>query len=181
MRRGIPALLTIGLLVLLAPPARAQAGGGALDGYYRAAAEHFGVGVAEVQILAKWNLPPDEVPVVLFMARRGGISADAVAALRGSGRSWADLGSRYGVHAGLIHVDLPDDTALGPLARAYGEYRGRSSAGWPSIRLEDREVVLLVNLRFLSEAVNRPAADVLGALARTSSAAEAYQALVRGQ
>lgn len=172
-------------LAALAPfsvgaPALAQSPA-ALEGYYRAASEHFGVAVAEVQILAEWGLPSDEVPVVLFMARRGGISADAVAALRDSGRAWADLGSRYGVHAGLLHVELPDGAPLGPLARAYGEYRERGSAGWPSMRLEDREVVLLVNLRFLAEAVNRPPAEVLAALARAGSAADAYQSLVRGQ
>lgn len=180
MRPGIPRLIALVLLLLAAPRAEAQSAA-TLEGYYRAASEHFGVAVAEVQILAEWGLPADEVPVVLFMARRGGISADAVAALRDSGRSWSDLGSRYGVHAGALHVELPEGAALGPLARAYGEYGARGSAGWPGIRLEDREVVLLVNLRFLSEAVNRPPAEVLAVLASAPSAADAYQSLVRGQ
>lgn len=180
MRPGIPLMLALATLLAAAPPAHAQSAA-ALEAYHRAASEHFGVAVAEVQILAEWGLPSDEVPVVLFMARRGGISADAVAALRGSGRNWADLGSRYGVHAGVLHVDLPEGAALGPLARAYGEYRDRGSAAWPGIRLEDREVVLLVNLRFLAEATNRQPAEVLAALASAGSAADAYQSLVRGQ
>lgn len=181
MRPRIAVLPGLSLLLALASGVSAQVSGGALDGYFRAAGEHFGVAAAEVQILAEWDLLPEEVPVVLFMAQRGGISADAVAALRGSGRPWADLGSRYGVHAGLLHVDLPDDAELGPLARAYGEYRSRPSSGWSGIRLEDREVVILVNVRFLAAAVNRPAAEVLAAVARAGSAPAAYEMLVRGR
>lgn len=173
-----PVLLPLVFLAAVAPRAAAQ---DELEGYYRAASEHFGVAVAEVQILAEWNLPPDEVPVVLFMAQRGGISADAVAALRGSGRSWSDLGTRYGVHAGVLHVELPEGAALGPLTRAYGEYRSRSSAGWPGIRLDDAEVVTLVNVRFLADAVDRPAAEVLEALGRAGSAPAAYRMLVVGR
>lgn len=178
MRPRLVSLAPLSCLLLL--PAALPAQDAGVEGYYRAAAEHFGVASSELEILAEWELQPGEVPVVLFIARRGGVSTDAVAALRGAGQSWADLGTRFGVHAGNLHVELPDGTAYGPLARAYGEFDGRPSSGWPSIRLEDREVVLLVNLRFLADAVNRPAADVLDALARSGSAPAAYAALVRG-
>jgi hypothetical protein len=175
-----PALAAAVALAALAPGLRAQGAGEGLDAYYRAAAEHFGVAASEVRILAEWNLAPDEVPVVLFLSRRGGVSADAIAALRRSGKSWADLGTQYGVHAGQLHVSLDEGIDLGPLGRAYGEFRGRPSSGWASIRLEDREVVTLVNLRFLADALNRPHAQVLSALARAGSAPAAYQDLVRG-
>ena len=167
----------VAFLALFAPALTAQG----VDQYYRAAAEHFGVPASEVRIIAEWELPPGEVPVVLFLSRRGGISADAIAALRRNGRSWADLASQYGVHAGQLHVSLDDAVALGPLSRAYEQYRGRPSSGWPSIRLEDGEIVALVNIRFIADALNRPYADVLGALTRAGSAPDAYVLLVRGR
>jgi hypothetical protein len=171
--------LRIGLpLLLAAAPAQAQGG---FDDYFQAAASHFGVPAAEVGILAEWGLDPGEIPVVLFLARRAGVSTDALAALRRSGRSWADLASQYNVHAGHLHVTLDEGIPLGPLTRAYGEYRARGSAGWPAIRLEDSEVVLLVNLRFLADELARPHADVLAALDRGGSAPAAFRILVSGR
>lgn len=175
--RALP--LRIGLPLLLAvAPLRAQ---GEFEDYFRAAASHFGVSASEVGILAEWDIQADEVPVVLFVARRAGVSTDALAALRRSGRSWADLASQYGVNAGHFHVTLDEATPLGPLSRAYGEYRVRASAGWPAIRLEDREIVLLVNLRFLAEELGRSPADVLGALERAGSGPAAFRLLVTGR
>lgn len=168
----------VALSFVLSAPALAAQGG--VDSYYRAAAEHFDVPASEVRIIADWELPPGEVPVVLFLSRRGGISADAVAALRRTGRAWADLASQYGVHAGQLHVSLGDDADLGPLARAYEQYRGRPSSGWPSIRLEDTEIIALVNVRFIADALNRPYADVLAALTRSGSPPDAYVMLARG-
>lgn len=176
-RHPLP-VLVLGFLALLPFRASAQAGG--LDAYYRAAGEHFGVTEGEVQILSDWNLPPEEVPVVLFVARRGGVSADAVAALRRSGKSWADLGSRYGVHAGMLHVELDGAADLGLLAHAYDEYRQQPSSAWPGIRLDDPEIVALVNLRFLMEALRRSPEEVLAAMVRAGSAPDAYRLLVRG-
>lgn len=169
-------------LLLAASPqaAAAQAGSGGLDTYYRAVGEYFGVGVSEVRILAEWRLPPGEIPVVLLVARRGGVSPDAVVALRRSGRAWADLASRYGVHAGQLHVGLSEGAALGPLERAYGEYESKPSSSWPGIRLDDAEFVALVNLRFLSDHLGRPAGPVLQALIRGGAPPEAYRLLVRG-
>ena len=55
----------------------------------------------EVSILADWEIEADEVPVVLFVATRSGVSPEAVVALRDSGQSWGALTARgVGVHCG---------------------------------------------------------------------------------
>ena len=59
--------------------------------YFRSVARYFSLPASEVSILAEWEIAPDEVPVVLFVARRSGVSPEAVVALRDSGQSWASL------------------------------------------------------------------------------------------
>ena len=139
----------------LAPsPALGQeVGPGVREAYFRAVAEHFEVPIGEVTILGDWELEPDEVPVVLFLSSRAGVSPDALIGLRQSGRPWREVASRFGLGVRTFHLPLPEDASLGPLGRAYGEFRGRPSHEWNQIELDDREIISLVNLRVLSEEV----------------------------
>lgn len=181
MRALVPTLLAAAVLASSPSAVAGQSDPGGRDAYLRAVGEHFGVPSAEVMILSEWELPAAEIPVVLFVSRRGGIAPDAVVALRRAGRPWADVGSRYGVHAGLLHVDVGDAADLGALARIYGEYRSRPSSGWPTIRVEDVEMVHLVNLRVLTDVLDLPPARVLAALVSGGSGPDAYRLLVRGR
>lgn len=121
--------------------------------YYRAVAGFFQIPESEIAILAHGGeVPAEEIPVVLFMARRGGVSAEAVVALRGSGRTWPDLAQRFGVGANALHVPLNDPGAstLGPL---YQRFAATPVDQWPTLRLEGGEIVTLVNVRVLSQAL----------------------------
>jgi hypothetical protein len=156
----------LGLVLFLAPfaafPASGQeVGPGVKAAYFRAVAEHFEVSIEEVTIVADWDVEPDEVPVILFLAQRAGVSTDALIGLRRSGRPWGEVASRLGLSVGAFHIPLPEDEELGFLARAYGEFRGRPSRDWNQIELRDLEVIALVNLRVLSEQVGVPALRVL--------------------
>ncbi len=126
---------------------------GVREAYFRAVAEHFEVPIGEVAIVGDWELDPDEVPVVLFLSSRAGVSPDALIGLRRSGRLWREVASRFGLGVRSFHIPLPEDTPLGPLSRAYGEFRGRPSHEWNQIELDDPEIISLVNLRVLSEEV----------------------------
>jgi len=176
--------LSIGVVVLAALGAaplsgQARTAQGGTDGYLRALGEYFRVPAEEVSILTEWNLGSEEIPVVLFLARRGGGSADALVALKRGGQSWFDLGRRYGLDAAAYHVTLPESADAGALASAYQKYRAAPSGSWGGITLQDREVVGLVNLRFLSEFLGVPPARVLDAAGRSGSFVQAYGALQR--
>lgn len=149
--------------------------------YLDAVAEHFNVTPAEVAILSRWGMPVDEIPVVLMVAGSAGVSPDAVAALRRSGRPWSELATRYSLSAARLYVALPETADAGPLARVYGEFRSRPSTAWTSIEVQDNEMIWLVNLKFMSEYMRRPASDVLAAMIRAGSGAQAFDALVRGR
>jgi len=122
--------------------------------YYRAVAGFFSVPESEVAILGHGGeVPAEEIPVVLFMARRGGVSAEAVVALRGSGRTWPDLAQRFGVGANALHVPLNDPSAAGILTPLYQRFTSTPLEQWPTLRFEGSEIVALVNVRVLSQAL----------------------------
>lgn len=122
--------------------------------YFRAVASYFQVPESEVGILAHGgDIAADEIPVVLFVARRGGVSAEAVAALRESGRSWTELAQRFGVSANALHVPLRDPASAGALSAAYQRFDATPMQQWSSVRLESDEIVALVNVRVLAQAL----------------------------
>lgn len=139
----------------------AQAGVEGRDAYFGAVAEFFGLPEAEVAILGAWSLPDEEIPVVLFVARRAGVSPEAVVALRRSGRGWAELARRYDLGAEHFHVPLRDAAAAGVLADAYARYRSLPAGRWGEVALGDAEVVGLVNLKVLVQTLRRSAEEIL--------------------
>lgn len=150
------------------------------DAYFRAVGEYFDLPLQEVTIISEWDLSPDEVPVVLFLAQRAGVSPDALIGVRRGGRPWQEVARRFGVDGRAFHLPLPVDEDLGALSRAYGEFRGRPPAEWPGIRLEDREIVALVNLRVLSEQTGAPPLRVLRVREERGSFVASYPHLIRG-
>jgi len=146
--------------------------------YLRSAANHFGMGEGEVAVLSEGGAAPGEIPVVLHIATRAGVSAEAILALRRSGRSWNDLLRRYGMHAGQLHVVLDPVPREGPLAAAYAAFADRPREAWAVINLPDEAVVALVNLHFLVEYLDLSPDRVAEALTRASSPVEAYRELL---
>jgi hypothetical protein len=146
--------------------------------YYRAVARFFQVPEAEVVILAQWGLPADEIPVVLFLAQRAGVSAEALVALRESGRSWAGLARSYGIGASSLHVPLRDDPSEGALGATYERFRDTPVAQWSTIPLSDADIVALVNVRVLSSALGIPP-DEVAQEAGSGSFVELYARLLR--
>ncbi len=148
--------------------------------FLQAVSEYYRVPVDEVRVLASWGRPAADIPVVLFVAGRGGVSPDAVMALRNAGRGWTEIAGRWQLHAGDFHVALDPSVDAGPLGRVYEEFRARPGTGWPSIQLRDEEVVSLVHLRFLTEYLGVAPGRVLAAMARAGAGPAALQALRRG-
>lgn len=182
MRTTIPLSLAVAGTLALAPqPARAAASeeAPAQEAYFRAVAEYFSLPAEEVFILGEWRISPEEVPVVLYLSRRAGVSADAVMALRRGGASWSALTERYGLGSDIYHVPLREGVDAGSLGRAYGLFRGRPSSEWRGIPLQDAEIVSLVNLRVLSGALDLEPERVLAVRDRTGSYVRALEELVR--
>ncbi|MGI9625380.1 MAG: hypothetical protein ACR2QM_00975 [Longimicrobiales bacterium] len=156
---------------------RGGGGGGAEAGFFRGVAEYYNVAHEEVSVLSEWGLAPAEIPVVLFLAGRVGISPDVVVARRQRGADWIDIARGLGVHAGDLYVRLEGPSGF--LSGAYDRFNSSGPAEWDSVTLTDREVTGLVNVRFISRFLEVPPGDVIRALQTGGSVVQGYTALRR--
>jgi hypothetical protein len=147
--------------------------------YYRAVARYFQMPEGEIAILGNWNLPADEVPVLVFVAHRAGVSAEALVALRESGRSWSELSARYQIGARALHVPLHDASSAGRLSGLYDQFRDTPVDRWGEIRLSSEDIVALVNVRVLSQSLGLTSDEVMRRTATATSFVELYGQLIR--
>lgn len=170
------------LLCLAAPaPLEAQRGGGGDSdeaAFLRAAGEHFDTPRSEVLVLTRWGLSATEIPVVLRLAKRAGVSPDVVVSRRRHGASWMEIAHGYSVHAGDFHV--PIDGSRGFLTEVYERFSARPASQWREISLSDVEVVGLVNIRFLSRKLDVRPEQVVEAMGDGSNIVGAFIRLRRG-
>lgn len=99
-------------------------------------------------VLAQWRLAVGEIPVVLFLAERAGVSPDVVVSRRRRGEDWMAISREYSIHAGDFHVRIEGHAGI--LSNAYERFNARAASEWNEIALSDDEVVGFVNVRFLS-------------------------------
>lgn len=160
--------VAVALLTSITPlhPIRAQDQSvEALDAYFRAVAEFFAIPASEVAILGEWRLPPDEIPVALFIAHEVGVSPEALVALRRSGKGWSELTARYHLEAARFYVPLPSGASAGRLEAVYDRYRTVPTPSWSEVTLTDHDIVALVNLRLLSQTLHMEPERVLASAA----------------
>jgi hypothetical protein len=173
------ATLFVAALMCAAPGVHALQHDADESAYFRAVARFFEIPEGEVAILGHWDLPPDEIPVVLFVARRAGVSAEALVALRESGRAWGALTRSYGIGANALHVPLRDAGAAGGLSDAYRRFADTPVAQWATIPLSDADIVALVNVRVLADALAVAPDDVALRTGTTRTFVELYAQLRR--
>jgi len=126
---------------------------GSLRGFYLAIGDYYGVQPRQVvDFRQRYRCPEDELPVVYFVAARARVEPAAVMNLRLGKMSWLDIAFHFRLTPEIFFVPLATERVGPPYGNAYGYYRKYGPSGdWRKIRLSDREVVDLVNLKFLSE------------------------------
>jgi len=154
------------LLFPLAPGTMKAQGGTGGDpeemAFLRAVGQHFGTPRGEVLVLSRGGMSASEIPVVLHLSKRAGVSPDVVVARRRRGDGWMEIAGVYSVHAGDFHV--PMEGTAGFLNAVYERFNARSASEWSEISLSDEEVVGLVNVRFLSRVLDLSPARVVKAM-----------------
>ena len=175
-------LLSLPFLGVICVPALAQTQTPVSEvvrqGYFRAVGEFFTLPPTELAILNEWELDEDEIPVALFIAERTGVSAEALVALRRSGRDWAELAARYGVSAAALHVPIPEQSSAGEIATLYQQYRSMPESGWADIQLKSAEIVALINVRLLAQTLGISPAEVLAQSEATDSFVKLFGELI---
>jgi hypothetical protein len=126
---------------------------GRLRSFYVAVGDHYRVSPrAVVDLRTRYRLLDEELPVVLFLAARAQVSPQAVIDLRLGKMSWLDIALHFRLSPEIFFVHVGQERIGPPYGNAYGYYRKYGRTGdWRKLSLRDREVIDLVNLRFLSE------------------------------
>ncbi len=127
---------------------------GRLRGFYIALGDSYRVPPRQiVEFRDRYRCPDEELPVVYFLASRAHVEPAVIIDLRMRNRmSWSDIAFRYQLTPDIFFVTTPVERIGPPYGKAYGYYRKYGQTGdWKKIRLNDREVSDLVNLRFMSE------------------------------
>ena len=118
-----------------------------LRSFYLAIGEYYRVPERQIAIIRDRRIPDYDVPVVLFIADRARVAPEIVMDYRMRGMSWMDISLHFGLPADIYYV--PVTRSYGPpYGHAYGHYKNKHNR---NIRLDDDDVVNMVNLRFMSE------------------------------
>jgi hypothetical protein len=122
---------------------------GNLRNFYLAIGEYYRVPEREVIVIRERRIPDYDLPVVFYIAEHAHVAPAVIVDMRLAGRSWMDITLHFGLGPDIYYV--PVRKVYGPpYGRAYGYYKNKPRHEWKSIRLDDREVVDMVNLRFMS-------------------------------
>ncbi len=126
---------------------------GRLTSFYLAVGDHYRVAPrAVVDLRTRYRLGDEELPVVYFLAARAHVGPQVVMDLRLGKRSWFAIAVHLGLSPEIFFVPVQMEMIGPPYGNAYGYYRKYGRGGdWRKFSPLDREVVDLVNLRFLSE------------------------------
>ncbi len=132
------------------------------SGFSFSISNYYRVPEREVIIIKERGIDEEELPVVFFIAKRARVSPDVIIKLRLSGYSWMDISLRYGIGPEAYYVPVEETVIIGPpYGKAYGYYKKYPRHKWKLIRLEDDDIVNLVNLRFISEYHGIPPREVI--------------------
>lgn len=132
------------------------------SGFSFSVSNYYRVPEREVIIIRERGIDDDELPVVFFIAKRARVSPEVIIKMRLSGYSWMDISLHYGIGPEVYYVPVEETVIIGsPYGKAYGYYKKYPKHRWRLIRLDDDDIVNLVNLRFMSEYHGIPPAEVI--------------------
>lgn len=162
-------LLVLSLIVGILPAQDTQVdfgisiADGELRSFYLGISSHYRIPPRDV-VAAKerYRFRDEELPVVYFLAARARVKPSVIIGLRMGQMSWFDISLRFGLSPEIFFIPLNVEKVGPPYGKAYGYYKKyRPQKAWKKIVLTDREVVDLVNLRFISESQNIPPGQVI--------------------
>jgi hypothetical protein len=136
---------------------------GRLRSFYLAIGEHYGVPPRQVvEVHQRYRYPEDELPVIYFLAARAHVEPSVIIGLRIKRMSWLDIAFHFRLTPDIFFVPVTAARIGPPYGNAYGYYRKHAPGReWGKIVLSDREVVDLVNLRFMTEYYKVPPERVI--------------------
>lgn len=113
-----------------------------VNGFYFSIGDYYHAPREEIYAIER-RIPRDEVSIAYFLARESRRDINFITDLRLRGKSWWDISLRLGLNPHTLYVVDTYNNYGPPYGMAYGHHHKK-------YRLSDREIVELVNVRFLS-------------------------------
>ncbi|SYZ74369.1 conserved exported hypothetical protein [Candidatus Zixiibacteriota bacterium] len=135
-------------------------GDNGVNSFYLAIGSFYHVPEREVVAVRDKDIPDDQLPVVFFIARRAHVDPDLVIKLRLGGKSWLEITHYYKLSPEIYYIDAGDISGP-PYGKAFGYFRNHPRSEWREARLDDDDIINLVNLRFLSSHYKRTPAEII--------------------
>ncbi|MFA6448998.1 MAG: hypothetical protein WCX65_06015 [bacterium] len=132
------------------------------NSFYLSIGDYYSVPQSQVMVVKEQNIPDDEIPVVFYIARQAQVAPATIINLRLKGNSWLTISSRYGFGPEIFYVPINANVVVGPpYGHAYGFYKNKPKKDWKYIKLQDADIINLVNLKFMSEHYKYPPATIM--------------------
>jgi len=189
MKKTLVTISVLALLGGLAPAAAGQVdvgisvGTGGVKGFYLSVGSYFHVPEADVMAVRdRYRIADEELPVVFFLAARARVAPSVIMGLRVGGTGWLDIAFRYHLGPDVFFVPVAAGHIGPPYGNAYGYYRKyQERHEWGRVVLSDREVVDLVNLRFVSEYHKVAPETVMGMRGKGHAFVAIHDEVVKGK
>jgi len=151
-------------------------GSNELDGFLSSASSYYNTPEETVYLMRRRGLSEDEIPVVLYLASRANVSPMRIADLRLQGMQWMDIAYEYGMNPDAFYIEGMDSYDYSSYGPSYSIF-SRPRYEWRSLRLSDRDIVNLVNTRFMSSAYRMAPREIIRMRARGSNFASIGQTI----
>jgi len=107
------------------------------------------------------GIPPYEIPVVLFIAKRAHIVPEVITDFRLRDNAWLYTTLHFGLGPEIFYVPVGMVVKESLYGKAYGYYKHKPKKEWKTIVLSDDDIINLVNLKLISEYYGYPPEKIM--------------------
>lgn len=157
-----------------------HAGDEGLRSFHLSIGEYYRVQPREIVIVRDRIHDEDELPVVFFIAKHARVKPAVIIKMRESGQSWMSISRRFGLGPDIYYYALPRHPFAGPYGRAYEHFK-RDRRSWKHARLDDSDIVNLINLRYMSEHYGCPPERIIQLRSEGNRFSDIYQEIRFGK
>jgi hypothetical protein len=145
--------------------------------FYLAIEDYYRIPEPEILGLVEQGLSYEELPVAFFIAERSKTETHRVMEMRQAGKTWTEIAFRLGLMPDVFYVPVGTPVTSLPFGHAYNSYSRKPKREWKTVSLTEKDVVNLVNLRFLSDDYGCPPERVIEMRAAGKTFMEINEAL----
>ncbi len=135
--------------------------GETLSGFFLAVGDYYRIPQGEVITIRKRGIPPYEIPVVLFIAKKAHADPETVMDFRLRNNTWLCTTLRFGLGPEIFYVPVSVVVKDQLYGKVYGYYNHKPKKEWKRIVLSDKDIVNLVNLKLMSEHYGYPPEKII--------------------